>query len=301
MRYIYSVVRFVPNPTRGECINLGLLLGSDETGEWSLELVPKKERARRIDEEQVLPSAVEELERLAGILGRVTESRDFLIPPAEDLPDVTEAWLVELAHESRNVIQYSWPQPVLAESLSDAVEKLWPLLVVERQAGKRQAVTKQSIISRVKRSLLVKHVKSEYIRQPAMLVTRRSHTPIDIAVHNGGAVHLTQCWSFQVQNKEQLLTDVKSWAWTIRDLRLNGGRVVGAGNPLDVRPNVPIGVVYAPPSDGDKPEMDEAINAFTDEQVGATHVEWGDVERIADAAAACLGTGEEDDTFRLRP
>jgi hypothetical protein len=45
MRYVYSVVRYVPNPASGEFVNIGVIAGSDETGDWSLRQAGNQRRA----------------------------------------------------------------------------------------------------------------------------------------------------------------------------------------------------------------------------------------------------------------
>jgi hypothetical protein len=290
MRYLYSVVQFVPNPTRGERVNLGLLVGSDETGEWSLEVVSRKDRARKIDDVGVLPGVVAEIERLAGLLDKVADSS---IPPGSsnksELPDIGEAWLYELAEESANTLQYTKPQPVLAPSVPEALDKLWPLLIVEPEQAQRQAITKQSVVARVKRLMLDHKLTAENVSQRGTLTTPRSHGGIDFVIHNGKVTQLAQCWSFQVQDKEQLLTDVKSWAWTIRDMRLNGGSVESAERRLGVDPKVPVVVVYAPPASKNASEFQEAIGAFEDQQVNAEPVELANAKLVASKAAMTLG------------
>jgi len=288
MRFTYSVVRFVPSPTRGEAVNIGLLLGSDESGEWSLELA-SRDRARKLDDCRVLPGVVAELERLQGMLQEVSENRNYLsslLP--EGSSDVSEAWLAKLADESGNIIQYSRPQPVIANCLPAAVEKLWPLFIIENEPAQRGRITKRTVVSRVKQVFIGHHLTDAQIGERTVLATTKSHTPIDFAIHNGRVVHLTQCWSFQVQDRERLLADVKSWAWTVRDLRKGGGRVGSGKAALQVDTEVPIGVVYVPPEDEWR-EMEEAFAAFNDEQIKSNVVTLEQANEIAKMAAEKLG------------
>ena len=54
MRYTYSVIRFVPDPVRGEFVNVGVLAGSDESSEWELRTVENLKRARAVDDKGLL-------------------------------------------------------------------------------------------------------------------------------------------------------------------------------------------------------------------------------------------------------
>ncbi len=45
MRYVYSLVRFVPDPARGEFVNVGAIAGSEDGAEWQIRQVENTVRA----------------------------------------------------------------------------------------------------------------------------------------------------------------------------------------------------------------------------------------------------------------
>ncbi len=47
MRYEYSILRFVPDPVRGEFVNVAAIVRSDDSEEWRLRVV---ENSRRSEE-----------------------------------------------------------------------------------------------------------------------------------------------------------------------------------------------------------------------------------------------------------
>ena len=49
MKHVYSLIRYVPDPVRGEFINVGAIAGCDESSEWEIRQVANPARARRID------------------------------------------------------------------------------------------------------------------------------------------------------------------------------------------------------------------------------------------------------------
>ena len=55
MRFLYSIIRFVPNPATGERVNLGVVVGSDERNEWAIRRVHDLRRARHLDDAGLLP------------------------------------------------------------------------------------------------------------------------------------------------------------------------------------------------------------------------------------------------------
>ena len=46
MRHVYSIARYVPNTASGERVNIGLLAGSEATGEWALRIAADRSHAR---------------------------------------------------------------------------------------------------------------------------------------------------------------------------------------------------------------------------------------------------------------
>ncbi|MGN6545180.1 MAG: DUF3037 domain-containing protein, partial [Aureliella sp.] len=106
--YKYSVVRFFPSPVRGECVNLGLIVGSDEAGDWVFETVSSRARANLLDDDRVFPMVAAELERQQAYLQRCQE--EVLISDGDEYSP-SEQWLMQLAHDSNNLLQYSMPQP----------------------------------------------------------------------------------------------------------------------------------------------------------------------------------------------
>src|SRR5690606_17481412 len=109
----------VPSPVRGEFVNLGLLLGSDQTGEWLIEVVSSKTRAAKLDENNLLPIVATDLQRLQSTVEAYTDP-DMFDPQVE----ISESWLSDLARNSRNQLQFTRPNVVVAAHINEAFEKL---------------------------------------------------------------------------------------------------------------------------------------------------------------------------------
>ena len=110
-----------------------------------------------------------------------------------------------------------------------------------------------------------------------------------MAVHNGVAKRLTQCWSFQVKNTESVLNEVKAWAWTMRDLRRNGGAIRAGLREIGVPKDVELSVVYASPVDTVEDEFtSEAKDVFSDSDVDAEAVPMEKLQADANHAASLL-------------
>ena len=110
-RYSYCIVRYVPDLSHGEFVNVGVVAACDAT--------------REVDLESRLPTQT----RLNQIGGSAKAVGQFLMP-LQDLIDraasITtsnelnvEGRLVDLSQDRRSAIQLSRPLPLLAESFQD--------------------------------------------------------------------------------------------------------------------------------------------------------------------------------------
>ncbi|HQZ69273.1 MAG TPA: DUF3037 domain-containing protein [Planctomycetaceae bacterium] len=159
-RYRYSIVRFVPSPTRGEQVNLGMIVGCDATSEWVIDIADQKSRAKKLDDAGIWPQVAAELERLK--LRFPTDDDDAL---SSSGLEINEEWLAQMAAQSKNVIQYSTPQLVLAEDAESAVAKLWDTFIVESVRPKRNAVSKRAVVSRYLKSLTSNRLGKDHLKK----------------------------------------------------------------------------------------------------------------------------------------
>lgn len=289
MRYIYSIARFVPAPARGEFINLGVLTGSEDAGDWALQTVSQTGNARHIDSAGALKSVMSQLTGIQESLDAFTDSRGDLFANG-DFPEINEGWLYQLSLDSLGILQFTRPYPVMAESAQEAIDILWPELILEPQSRDRGVVTKHRIMGEVSRSLRNSNIGPENFKKRVRLEADNSHSQIDFAIHNGRVVQLTQCWSFQVADQEDLLDNVKAWAWTIRNVRKSGGRILSGDQCYDVAREVPIAAAYVDPeSQEGLTTYEEAKSVFNDEQINAIQFNLENVATIGALAAEKLG------------
>lgn len=283
-RYKYSIVRFVPSPTRGEQVNLGLIVGCDATSEWTMEIVGQKSRAKKFDDAGIWPQIAAELERLQLRFPIDDEDAPMAVGPA-----ISEEWLAQMAAQSRNVIQYSTPQLVMAEDVESAVTKLWDIFIVETVRQKRNSVSKRQVVSRYLKSLQSSHLGTDHLKQHARLKTSHKSASIDVAIHNGVAKRLTQCWSLQVQDTEKLLNEVKAWSWTMQVLRSSGGVITTPAGSIGVPKNVELSIVYAQTPANQADEFtEETMDIISHSEVDARSVLLEDTEKHAAEAASLL-------------
>lgn len=294
MRHVYSIVRYVPNTANGERVNIGVLAGSEATGEWALQAVAQRSRARRLGGSAKTRAAVfEYLKRLAADLDACSARGER---PSEGC---SEAWLRDLADRQLGVVQFSQPLPLEADSTESAIAMLWPDLIVGATAEPRAAASrlppthnKRTATSSVRRAFREAGIAAENLWAGAQLDADGYSAPVDFAVHDGSAAFLANCWSFRNQRKSRLLTGIQAWAWAVRSLRSNGGALsIGDGDGGGEAPkDIGLAVVYVPPlSVDDEEAFETAMGAFGDPDVKADLiVPYTEASEIAGSALAAL-------------
>ena len=63
-RYLYSAIRVVPNPASGEYINMGVIAGSDQSGDWAIRGLQDERRVRQFCSPEVITAAREFMTRV---------------------------------------------------------------------------------------------------------------------------------------------------------------------------------------------------------------------------------------------
>jgi hypothetical protein len=295
MRYVYSVVRFVPDPGRGEFVNVGAIAGSEDSSEWQWRQIENPVRARAIDVRLALDAVWAFLDRVGRHMDDYERAQETLFEPEVEL---SEAWLQQLYVEHRNVVQLSQPTPMVAGSADEALDRVFEQMVLD-PAFRRHPFQKKHIALAAVRSAYRKYSiqKTVNLRERVALQTPHHRERFDFAVTNGRTLQLTHTWSFQVPDQDQVAEQVKAWGWTVLDVQRAGGHVILAnGSRFEVANDVDVEVVYVPPAPNqDAPAMGDALSVF--EELGIRHGTIGDADRVGERAHDLLvaaGVGRLD-------
>lgn len=268
-RYIYSVIRFVPDPASGEFVNIGAIAGSDETADWDIRIVSNPKRVSAIDDEGVIEAA---MAHVTGIARRIERYRSAIENEEQATEQVNERWLEKLYSHSQRIVQFSELAPMRASSAAEALEQIFEHQVPDPARRKHPFRTRLGAYSALLAAYRGEGLgRSETLRQHAKVSGPTHSTRFDFAVANGKAVQLAHAWSFETPRVEQLLEDVKAWAWTVQDLRKYGGTVANDDDSsLKVQSDIDIEVLYLPPlnSRGDA-ALAEAMSVFDKLSVSA--------------------------------
>lgn len=285
-RYIYSVIRFVPNPASGEFVNIGAIVGNDELREWEVRSVSNHRRAKGLDQHGVMAKVFDRVSELEALCEAVEFVGDTQHAMSEEI-------LAGLYAEWQNIVQLSEPAPIVAQTATDALEVVFGNLVIDPGKQRREYRTSSQAFSAVLSAYRRVGIDwaREYVHQRSWV--KPAHHPIefDFAVANGRAVQLTQTWSFEIPNIAEVVEQVRAWAWAVGEIRRTGARVANDGTQVDVPQDVDIQVVYLPPSsDAGTAAFNEAKAAFA--EVRATARPETEASSVAERAKELLLAAE---------
>ena len=288
MKYLYSVIRFVPDPVRGEFVNIGALVGSEESSEWEVRQIENPIRARQMDDQKVLDAAWSFIDEVGRWIDQYHASLESLFNAQVEL---SESWMQQLYDEHRNIVQLSPPAPILAESTEEALERIFDLMVVDPSRRRFPYKKKHAALVAARRSYSRHNVrKGQGLHERVVLLAEPHRECLDFAVTNGRVAQLAHTWSFQVPDQDKLAEQVKAWGWTLHEVRVSGGVVkIGEQARLTVPKDVDIEVVYVPPmSERGSPAWQEARSVFA--ELGVTALTLEDANKLGERAHELLAS-----------
>jgi hypothetical protein len=281
MSYQFSLIRFVPDPARGEFVNIGAVAGDPEDRDWDIRFISDYRRAQALDSDGRLPAAIAFATSLGGRVDALEQ-----LPESGPAP-ISHESLRQMAEEMQNLVQLTPPAPVVADSAELALDLVFDQMVVD-PTRQRYRFKKKHPAQRSTREAYRAHgVPFDAIEQAAKISSGAYGDTFDFAVHNGHAVQLVQCWSFQLPNQDDLAERVKAWSWVVHELRQRGGLVRTGRGELEVPSDTEIAAVSIPPAEGSHaPAFAEAREAFRENGVRELTLE--DADAVGEAAAELL-------------
>lgn len=295
MKYLFSLVRYVPDPARGEFLNIGAVVGSEESSDWAVRPIENIGRARTFGDHHSLSAAWSFIDRIREDIERYEASFGDLFEPETDL---TEEWLQRLHRDQRHVVQLSSPAPMIAETADEALDRIFDHMILDRGKPQVRFRKKSEALAALRRAYSKCSLERDrdYFER-VVLTAHRHRQRFDFVVRNGKAVQLTHSLSFQMPNQIALSDQIKSWGWTVRSTREGGGTVDIRDQRVEVHRDVAVEVVYVPPGEGqDTSVMGEARDVF--EKLDVTAVPLDQAHSVAMRASNLLSGGIQQTVAR---
>lgn len=295
MRYVYSIVRFVPEPASGEFVNVGVIVGSDEAREWDVRAA-NLQRARHLDnpDRRSLAAITDFIESVSTRIDEYWLAVEEEEDGASNLEPPTEDWLDDLHSRMEHVVQVTAPVPVQAESAQEALEFIFGHLVVDRSQERLPYLRRTRAAAALRlayRVAALTEPEEPFVFEKVRVRSGPHTSQLDFAVANGQVVQLAQAWSFQVPDQKRLVERVRSWGWTMERLMEDGGQLLLPGDRAEhVDGTVDLEVVYVPPraAQSDSSAYEDAFGVFS--EIGAVVSPMDEVDAVAQRAAELLGS-----------
>lgn len=283
MSFQFSLIRFVPDPARGEFVNIGAVAGNDDAREWELRLVSNLSRAKALDDRGVLSKA---FEYAAGLEDHIAALD--LLPETGRPEPMSSEMLRRRAAEMHNLIQFSPLAPVAADSAEAALELVFDQLVLDAARKSFPFEKKHRAQGAARQAYKAHAVPADAVRERAAVRSGVFDGTFDFAVHNGRTVQLVQCWSFQLPNQADLAEQVKAWSWLVHEVRQAGGALTTTAGEIEVPSELDIYAIAIPPVTGTEARAyDEAKAAFAEN--GVIELTPAGADRVGAQAAEALG------------
>ena len=233
MRYNYWTMRYLPDPARGEFVNIGLLVGQDGA-DWAVRTVHSFDRVSRLGGD--LNVARHWSSNFREMVAANTDALAGIV--------ISQGTINSLRGFHNNAVQLSAPLPVVAESAEAAIEVLYDRLVLEpahspRSTSHSRAVrTLGEAYGQLRPTLsLCKRVKVRAGRQSL---------DFDFALKGNRIEELSRVWSFDLKDMDPQVEKVQAWGFRLQELREGGGELTGE-QQLAIDQDVPVKVLYVPP------------------------------------------------------
>lgn len=244
MRYDYWVVRYVPDPIRGEFVNIGVIAGRDQ--DWSMRRVSNLRRASRIGGSAVVTDPF--LHRIEDAIHLRLNEVESLIP-SDRGSRFGKGRLEDLRHRMNNIVQLSESRPVVASSSEEAADLAFDLMVVDIDHEVKHR-SRTRVVHKLRDAFNLRPELLKHVAQHQIASVGAQETAIDFAVQNFNVKQMSQVWAFDVRDTRNLQTQIRAWNYLLGLLREDGGVLKSKGGRVgaSIPANVEINAVYTPPT-----------------------------------------------------
>ncbi|TCM45557.1 DUF3037 domain-containing protein [Kribbella sp. VKM Ac-2568] len=283
MRYDYWVIRYVPDPIRGEFVNIGVIAGKGD--DWSFRRVSNLRRASRLGGFASLTDSF--LRRIEDSIASRLDAVEALIP-SEPSELFGRGEVEDLRVRMNNLVQLSESRPVLAATSEEAADLAFELMVVDSDVDVRHR-SRTTVVHKLRAAFDLRPELVHHVARFHVASVGAQETGIDFAVKDGVVHQMSQVWAFDVKNTRHLQTQIQAWNYLLGLLRQDGGALVRRGrhDGVSIPHDVDINAVFTAPTTSDgEAQFEIAKDGW--QRLGVEVVSSSDSEAIVDAAARLL-------------
>lgn len=290
MFYQYWIIRYVPDPIRGEFVNVALLVGNDGQ-DWAFRQVSNLHRASRLGGDPTIANYwLRELHNMVSSLRNGALTREpILAAVTDERENISSGVVARLAARLNNAVQISSPYPLAAESAESGISMLFDHLVADPQVRPRELFgtrVNRYVAEQFKRAL-PEGSKAVIRNRPHIRVGGVPRTA-NFAVTDSVVEQITNTWSFNLADLEKVSTEIQAWVAHMNRLRLKGGTLEVREQPSLIIPSdVQLRVVYEEPRlDTATPALDIAREVWSEVPGLVAYSESEQTRLVTDALSA---------------
>jgi len=283
LRYDYWVLRYVPDPIRGEFINIGIIAGKDE--DWSFRRAGSLSRASRLG--GAASQADSFLKRIEDAISSRLEVVEALIPGTPST-SFGRGEIEDLRVRMNNLVQLSDSKPVLADTARQAADLAFELMIVDSDTDVQHR-SRVRVVHRLREAFELRPELVRHVARFHVAAVGAQEASIDFAVKDGVVHQLSQVWAFDVKDTRHLQTQIRAWNYLVGLLRADGGALVkkDRSGGVKIPSRVEINAVFTAPTTADGERQFEIARDGW-HRLGVEAIASSDSESIVDEAARLL-------------
>lgn len=295
--YVYSTIQYVPDIIRDECINIGVIVGSDETSEWKIHAIPDTRRARTFGSPRTLDEALSVLREISDHLERFGQPSDIiqhqpiLIEADDDYlkhervaPSLT--WLNDLHELYQHIVRITRPISLTAFSIDEAVSRVATRKLLDTSPREHHKSSRQRMSRSLKRAYRDAYIGSKNLCERVELSTASHKEHFDFAIIDESLLQLCYLWSFVGAPPKKTPVSIQSWAWVVQSMRDVGGSIAAAdGRKWAVGEDVDVAVAFLPPTN----EVETDIFKVGESVFRALEITYRPLENVGEIATRAYG------------
>lgn len=227
--YLYSIFRYVPDPVRGEQLNIGVAVAGRDPQFFGARFLPKTQfgRLKRLGYEEDFSF----IQDIAAELAADARTPDQLID--SEVPVAWSAETLERASlEWANTIQLSAPRASIHERPEALIAALFDRYVADPRPRRQRARDRRWVRRRIsqgfRQNLLTVHPGLDFdrhVRRDERVRGDLEHHEFDFVLANGQPLQFARTLSFEAGNEKALKTEIDATAWVIDDVRRANNRL----------------------------------------------------------------------------
>lgn len=284
MRYDYWVIRYVPDPIRGEFVNIAVVAGRGE--DWSFRRVGNLGRASRLGGSAAMTDSF--MKRIEDAISLRLDTVQSLVPAGPAV--LGKGDIEDLRVRMNNIVQISNARPVLANSAEEAANLAFELMIVDTDTPVSHR-SRTKVINKLRDAFELRPELARHLAKSRRAFVGSQGANIDFAVKNRHVHQMSQVWAFDVKDTQRLQTNIQAWNYLLGLLRTEGGHLAEKHNQTgaEIPRSVDINAVFTPP-DTSAGEEQFAIAQDGWNRLGVQIVPSSNSDSIVDEAERLLHT-----------